>query len=35
MAYPPDPAVNMGQPQYTGVQFAAAPAPTYSHPPPR
>lgn len=30
MAY--DPAVNMGQPQYTGVQFAAAPAPTYNHP---
>jgi hypothetical protein len=31
MAYPPDPAVSMGQPQYTGVQFAAAPA--YNHPP--
>ena len=29
MAYPPDP-VTMGQPQYTGVQFAAAP--TYNHP---
>jgi len=36
MAYPPDPAVNMGQPQYTGVQFAAAAAaPAYNHPPPR
>jgi negative regulator of the PHO system len=34
MAYPPDSAVNMGQPQYTGVQFAAAAAaPTYNHPP--
>ena len=32
MAYPPDPAVN----QYTGVQFATAPAPAYNHqPPPR
>jgi negative regulator of PHO system len=33
MAYPPDPAVNMGQSQYTGVQFAAPAAPAYNHPP--